>query len=140
VGTIFGIAAYWLAKWGIHHPGWWPHFNFSILRQEETMAGFAPVFSWSAYGQGVLRGLLRSLRDEVWPWLIAAMLMAGWLCMSWRRVGATVVALTLVAVGAVVGRMIVFPLPDSRLAVVPIVFLTLAAARWVQDERRSLEG
>jgi hypothetical protein len=139
-GVILGVGAYLLAKWGIQHPGWWPHFNFSILRQEETMAGFAPAFSWSAYGQGLLRGILRSLRDEIWPWLMTAMLVAGALVVPWRRVSAQALALILVAAGAVAGRMIVFPLPDSRLAVVPIVLLVFAAARCIRDDRDGLRA
>ncbi|MGL4242029.1 MAG: hypothetical protein ACRCTI_13045 [Beijerinckiaceae bacterium] len=122
------FGAYQLAKWGVVHPGWWPHFNFSIIGLQETMAGFNPEFSWSAYGQGVMRGKLRLARDEIWPWLMLAMLLAAWLRMDWRKTPAAALALAFVAVGSVAARMVVFPLGDSRLAVLPLVALLLAGA------------
>jgi hypothetical protein len=72
--------------------------------------------------------MLRMARDEIWPWLMAAMALAGWFFVDWRRLSAAGLALVFVAVGSVAARMIVFPLGESRLAVLPMLALALAAA------------
>lgn len=138
LGIPLAFGAYQLAKWGVAHPGWWVHFNFSIIAQQESMAGFNPAFSWGDYLRGVIRGVLRTARDETWPWLMLAMLFAGRLLLQRRRLPSAAIALVLVAVGSVAARLVVFPLGDSRLAVLPLLAMLLAAAACARPDENDV--
>lgn len=97
------------------HPGWWPHFVFSTVEAQASMAGFHPAFSAGQFLRGYARGILFSLSENDWPWLLILSL-AGWALVAnlkhqWDlRTNALIFAL---AIGAL-GKFASFPLPDDR--------------------------
>ncbi len=128
LAAVAGLTVYAAAKSGVPHPGWWAHFNFSVVAQQDTMQGFAPAFDLKVYVGAIARVTVRMLRDETWPWIVLAMAAAGLLFIRLRDLHPALVALTLFAVGILVTRMVAFPLPDSRLATPIVVLLVMIAA------------
>ncbi len=137
LAAIAGLFVYSAAKSGVPHPGWWAHFSFSVVAQQDTMQGFAPAFDLKVYVGAIVRVTVRMLRDETWPWLVLAMAGAGLLVIRLRDLHPVLVALTLFAVGILVTRMVAFPLPDARLATPIVVMLVMIAAGLAAPKMRT---
>ncbi|MEM1040416.1 MAG: hypothetical protein AAGI12_13220 [Pseudomonadota bacterium] len=116
LGLVVCLAAYFVLTRTMGHIGWWPHFWFSNIQPQETMAGFDPEFSWLAYAKGVARGSLTAFAYFQWPLLLALGL--GSLLML-AKLGtriATHEAMTLTAIILTLGaKFVLFPLPDDRI-------------------------
>lgn len=102
-----------MSKFG-GHPGWWPHFWFSTVETQASMAGFHPDFSLAAFIKGYVRGLLSSVHGTNWLPLLAVMTFA-WALFARiapfnRRANALIFAM---GIGAL-GKFASFPLPDDR--------------------------
>jgi hypothetical protein len=136
LAAVGGVACYLAAKAGVAHPGWWPHFWFSIVGQQASMAGFSPEFSLAAYAGGVARAVLRMLRDEIWPWLALTALPAALAVARLQRMGEGALALILTGCGMLAVRLVIFPLGDARLAVLPMTAFVLAAALLMAQQTR----
>jgi hypothetical protein len=135
LGVGGGAAAYMLAKWGVAHPGWWAHFNFTFVAQQETMAGFQPPFDPQVYVTTLARVTVRLLRAEIWPWLVMAGLLVGLLFARLKDVSGLAFGLFLFGAGMFAARYIAFPLPDARVAVPAMIALLLAAAALVRNPK-----
>lgn len=97
------------------HPGWWPHFYFSTVQIQNSMAGFAPDFSVVAMAKGYARGVIMALQDFRWPFLLALMLIC-WAALNrfGRIVEPRANALLFAMAIGVMGKFVNFPLPDDR--------------------------
>ncbi|MCO6050074.1 hypothetical protein NGM99_09750 [Mesorhizobium sp. RP14(2022)] len=97
------------------HPGWWPHFVFSTVEAQASMSDFHPAFSTTQFLRGYARGILFSLSENDWPWLLILSL-AGWTLVAkpkHRRGLRTNALIFALAIGAL-GKFASFPLPDDR--------------------------
>ncbi|MEO0545733.1 MAG: hypothetical protein AAF035_02180 [Pseudomonadota bacterium] len=116
IGLFVCVAAYLVLTRTMGHIGWWPHFWFSNIQPQETMAGFDPEFSLLAYAKGVTRGGITALAYFQWP-LILALALGSLLVLV--RLGARVAtqeAMTLTAIILTLGaKFVLFPLPDDRI-------------------------
>ena len=97
------------------HPGWWPHFYFSCVGIQNSMAGFQPDFSLVDLARGYVRGVTISLLHHDWP-AIFALLIAGWALL--HRAGRTGsgrenALMFALAIGTL-GKFASFPLSDDR--------------------------
>lgn len=112
---IAGLATSMIVAKASGHPGWWPHFYFSTVEIQNSMTGFNPAFSVSAFLTGYINGAMTSLTDSNWP----PLLLAG--VLAWRllalagndnapRFNGLMFALTI----AVAGKFVSFPLPEDR--------------------------
>ncbi len=137
-----GVAAYALAKAGVSHPGWWPHFWFSFLEQRDTMAGFAPAFDLTTYVTGLGRVFMRTMRDEAWPWLMMALAVGSLLWVRARDVAPVLAGLALFALGVIAARAFAFPLPDARVATPWVLITIIVAAGYLSQSfrDRSIHG
>jgi len=103
-----------ISKFG-GHPGWWPHFYFSCVEIQNSMANFHPDFSLAAFARGYVRGAVVSIMDNDWP-AIFVLLLGAWALLNRAgrtgtgRANALVFAL---AIGTL-GKFASFPLPDDR--------------------------
>jgi hypothetical protein len=140
LAAIAGCAAYVAAKWGVAHPGWWAHFNFSFIAQQDTMAGFSPTFDARVYATALARVMVRMLREETWPWIVLAITLAGLLAVRLREAGPTLLALIIFVGGILAARMIAFPLPDSRVATPSVLTLLMIAAAWAVSPMKAAPG
>ncbi len=120
------LATYFWITGGNDHPGWWTHFYFSNVEIQNTMVGFKPDFSLTAYLKGLMRGISVSLQNNNWPKLMLVLIFA-WALLA--RAGklpdkkASAMLATIVLTFG--GKFIVFPLPDDRTYFVYIVAFTL---------------
>jgi hypothetical protein len=113
---VLALAAYGPISDGAGHPGWWTHYYFTNVEIQNDMRGFHPDFSLKDYIEGLVRGITSSFRFHHWLTLFA-LLLVGWLALL--RAGKVprhgVVATLLTAqVLCIVGKFVVFPLPESR--------------------------
>jgi hypothetical protein len=128
LAAVAGVAVYLVAKAGVAHPGWWAHFNFTFVAQQETMAGFAPAFDIKVYLTALARVTARLLRDEIWPWLVLAVALWGLTAVRWREFGPVLLGLLVFVFGVLAARTVAFPLPDSRVAAPTVLILLLVMA------------
>jgi hypothetical protein len=128
LAALAGAAAYMLAKAGVAHPGWWTHFNFSFVAQPDSLSGAALVYDWRVHASAIARASLRMLREEDWGWMMLAMLLAGLMWAKARTIPPLLLGLALAAIGSVAARTLTFPLPDARIAVLPMLTLAIVAA------------
>lgn len=114
------------------HTGWRAHFYFSCIEIQNTMVGFNPNFSISAYLHGIARGVMVSLKHNKWPMLIG-LLIIGWglLNASGKKNPKRGTILIWAALLGLSGKFIVFPLPDDRIYM-PLVmcFLMVLLETW----------
>jgi hypothetical protein len=106
-------------------PGWWAHLWFSTYQIQDTMAGFAPEFSFNVYLTAFAFNAGRALTENVWlgAWLMAAF---GFLWMladsrgheRLREPRMIIIAGLLIAIAA---KFIIFPLHDTR-TYLPLLF------------------
>lgn len=97
------------------HPGWWPHFYFSTVQMQNSMADFRPAFSLIDFAIGYARGLVFSFQYNDWPSLYLLLLTAwAWLFKSGRMAGGRSNALCFAMAIGVAGKFASFPLPDDR--------------------------
>ncbi len=112
---LAGLVLYGPIAAGANHPGWWPHFYFSILELQNDMRGFAPAFSVVDYLRGIVRGISVSLRWNNWPMIMGVLLMAWAMLASLGRGpgrhGTMMLTAIVLAFG---GKFLTFPLPDDR--------------------------
>ena len=129
VASMIAISV--ISKLG-HHPGWWAHFYFSCVENQNSMANFHPDFSAVAFIKGYVRGAIVSLQNNDWPALLALLAAAWALLNKYGRMGSgreNALAFAL-AIGAL-GKFASFPLPDDRFYFVFIAGLAvLLAAAW----------
>lgn len=126
----FAVAIY-VSKAG-HHPGWWPHFYFSNVQIQNSMADFNPPFTVQAFAKGYARGLIVSFQHNDWIWLLA-MLSLGWalLTKAGKINHPRVHALAFMLFIATLGKFASFPLPDDRFYFVFIAgFALVLLAAW----------
>lgn len=114
------------------HPGWWAHFYFSCVEIQNSMAGFHPDFSVTAFVQGYVRGAVIAVADNDWP-AVLALLVCGWALLN--RVGRIPAgrgnALMFAMVIGTLGKFASFPLPDDRFYFVTIAgMVMLMAVYW----------
>jgi hypothetical protein len=128
LAAVAGVAVYLVAKAGVAHPGWWAHFNFTFVAQQESMAGFAPAFDIKVYLTALARVTARMLRDELWPWLVLAVALWGVTAVRWRELGPALLGLLVFVIGVFAARTVAFPLPDSRVAAPTVLILLLVMA------------
>lgn len=113
---LVSLAAYPFVTGSAGHPGFWPHFVFSTTEQVLTMTGFDPAFSVSVYGRAIAVGLVRTLTET--SWLAAILILFPvwvWLKKSGDALSAKADVLVIALVAGVLGRFILFPLPDTRI-------------------------
>jgi hypothetical protein len=110
------LIAYPFVTGSAGHPGFWPHFVFSTTEQALTMSGFDPAFSVGVYLRAVAVGAVRTLTETSWPAAIA-LLLPVWVWLKNTGSGLTTKAdvLVIALVAGVIGRFILFPLPDTRI-------------------------
>jgi len=127
IATAFAacLALHFVQTNAANHMGWWPHFWFSNVEYQQTMAGFDPDFSLAAYIKGIARGVSMSLAYFNWPFVGMA-LAAGWalLARGGKRFDMRTVALLLAVILVMGGKFVTFPLPDDRIY---MAFLLIAA-------------
>ncbi len=130
LAALAGGAAYMAAKAGVSHPGWFAHFVFSIHEQKDTMAGFQPAFDFKIYLSAVVRATMRLLREQTWPWIMAAFMLSGLIWARLRDFGPVLLGLMIFVLGIWASRTLVFPLPDSRIAAPLVLIAMVIAAAW----------
>lgn len=127
------LAAYPFVTHAAHHPGFWAHFIFSTTEQQMTMEGFHPVFSITAYVRAIAIGLVRTISETSWLAAIGILLPVWtWLRCKTALLGPREDALIIALVAGVIGRFILFPLPDTRIHgayLTPMLMLLLPAAK-----------
>lgn len=136
--AVAGMGAYLVAKAGSAHPGWYAHFVFSLHEQRDTMAGFSPAFDLRTYLSALARAMMRLLRDEIWPWLMLALLVCGLCIARLRDFGPVLLGLTLFMLGVLATRVLVFPLLDARVAapqVLTAVIIAIALFQRTADNK-----
>lgn len=114
------------------HPGWWPHFYFSCVQIQNSMAGFDPDFSLTAFLRGYVRGVMVALLDGHWPVLLIFAAAAWGLMVRFNR-GQTgrYNALVFAMIIGTLGKFASFPLPDDRFYFVFMAGLaTLLVVMW----------
>ena len=123
------------------HPGWWVHVWFSTVTIQPTLEGFAPALSLVAYVKGFARGVVMSLTEFRWPYVLAVTLMAaGWVAAQ-RALPRPVVALELAMLLTIGGKFVLFPLPDDRLYLPFVLAMLLALAPcWPRPGRYEPSG
>lgn len=126
------LIAYPLVTHSANHPGFWAHFVFSTTEQKLTMEGFHPAFSVAVYVRALAIGLVRTISETAWPAAIG-MLLPVWVWLRSRTalLGSREDALIIALVAGVIGRFILFPLPDTRIHgayLTPLLMLLLPAA------------
>ncbi|WP_312796426.1 hypothetical protein [Tianweitania sp.] len=113
---ILAVLAYVPVSQAGDHPGWWTHYYFTNVEIQNDMRGFHPAFSVMAYLEGLVRGVTSSFRFHNWLALFM-LLIFGWLALlrvgRIPREGVTVVLLAASILG-ILGKFVVFPLPESR--------------------------
>jgi hypothetical protein len=129
------FGAYQLAKIGVSHPGWWPHFIFSIHQQQDSMAGFQPAFDWRIYLSAQARVANRLLSEQVWPWAMLALVLAGLIGARLKAFGPLLLGMVFLVAGVQATRLVAFPLPDSRIAAANLLTAALLAAAYVARNR-----
>ncbi len=126
IGFLAAVAAYVGITSGTDHPGWWAHFYFSCIEIQNTLVGFSPQFSPALYVQGVARGIFVSLRDNNWILIFALVLLGWWLLVrNGRTTPLRATALLTALVLTIIGKFVVFPLPDDRTYMMLIVAMAL---------------
>lgn len=128
------ITYLWITS-GNDHPGWWAHFYFSCVEIQNTMIGFDPNFSFSAYFQGLARGAMVSLKDNNWPMVLAVLLM-GWALLAkvGKKTSPEGTMLILAIILCIGGKFITFPLPDDRTYMALLVaFSIIVFEAWKPD-------
>jgi Gpi18-like mannosyltransferase len=131
--AAFGAAlvAYPLVTHAANHPGFWAHFIFSTTEQQLTMAGFHPTFSIAVYVRAIAVGLVRTFSETSWPAAVGLVLpLWVWLRSRTTLLSAREDALIIALVAGVIGRFILFPLPDTRIHgayLTPLLVLLLPA-------------
>ena len=139
VAFAASLMAYPLVTSSAGHPGFWPHFMFSTQAQVMTMEGFHPAFSMGVYLKSLAIGVMRLLTETTWPAAIA-LLLPVWVWLKsqvkWLSVREDVLVMALV--GGVIGRFLLFPLPDTRIhgAYLVVLLLTLIPAMSAALENR----
>ncbi len=131
LAALAGFGIYLVAKAGVAHPGWWAHFNFTFVTQQENMTGFAPAFEWRIYVSAVARAILRLLRDETWSWIALAIALSAVLFMRIRDLGPVLIGLVIFVIWNLAARMIAFPLPDARIATPILITLLMVAGAYL---------
>ena len=126
------LIAYPLVTHSANHPGFWAHFIFSTTEQQLTMDGFHPAFSLTVYVRALAIGLVRTVSETSWLAAIGLLLPVWvWLRSRTALLGPREDALVIALVAGVVGRFILFPLPDTRIHgayLTPLAMLLLPAA------------
>jgi hypothetical protein len=110
------LIAYPFVTGSAGHPGFWPHFVFSTTEQALTMDGFHPAISITVYLRAVAIGVVRTLTETAWPAAIALLFPVWlWLKKSGDVLNPKADILVIALVAGVIGRFILFPLPDTRI-------------------------
>ncbi len=110
------LIAYPLVTHSANHPGFWAHFIFSTTEQQMTMDGFHPAFSIAVYMRAIAVGLVRTISETSWLAAIGLLLPVWvWLRSRTALLGPREDALIIALVAGVIGRFILFPLPDTRI-------------------------
>ncbi len=126
------LIAYPLVTHAANHPGFWAHFVFSTTEQKLTMDGFHPAFSAAVYVRALAIGLVRTISETSWLAVIGLLLPVWvWLRARTALLGSREDALIIALVAGVIGRFILFPLPDTRIHgayLTPLLLLLLPAA------------
>lgn len=143
VGFGIALASYLFITSGTHHPGWWVHFYFACVEIQNSLIGFDPDFSLTAYISGVARGIAIGLRDHDW-WAVLAICLAGWALLVRHgkgpdRIGTQMILTCLMAIG---GKFILFPMPEDRFYIAYLVVLMmvlLSAWKPTYDQRSQIE-
>lgn len=113
---LVSLAAYPFVTGSAGHPGFWPHFVFSTTEQVMTMDGFHPAFSVGIYLRAVAIGVVRTLTETSWLAAIALLIPVWvWLKRSGEGLESKADILVLALVAGVIGRFVLFPLPDTRI-------------------------
>ena len=118
-----------------NHPGWWPHFYFSIIELQNDMRGFSPAFDPLIYLKGIIRGISVALRYNNWPMIMGVLLLA-WAYLAVKgRVGTRPQVMVMTAIILnFMGKFVTFPLPDDRVYFIFVVpFLMLVLEIWKPD-------
>ena len=126
----FGVAIF-ISKAG-EHPGWWPHFYFSMVQIQNSMAGFNPPFTLQSFAHGYARGLIVAFQHNDWISLLA-ILSLGWalLAKAGKITHPRAHALAFMLSIATLGKFASFPLPDDRFYFVFIAgFAVVLLAAW----------
>ncbi len=126
----FAVAIF-ISKSG-EHPGWWPHFYFSTVQIQNSMAGFNPPFTLQSFAHGYARGLIVSIQHNDWISLLA-ILSLGWalLAKAGKITHPRAHALAFMLAIGTLGKFASFPLPDDRFYFVFIAgFALVLLAAW----------
>jgi hypothetical protein len=137
---VAALVAYPLVTQSANHPGFWAHFVFSTTEQKLTMEGFHPVFSAAVYFRAIAIGLVRTISETPWPAAIGLLLPVwAWLKSGTSTLGPREDALVIALVAGVMGRFILFPLPDTRIHgayLTPLLMVLLPATiTWLATAR-----
>ncbi len=129
---VAALIAYPLVTQSANHPGFWAHFVFSTTEQKLTMESFHPAFSAAVYLRAIAIGLVRTISETSWPAAIGLLLPVWvWLKARTSTLGPREDALVIALVAGVIGRFILFPLPDTRIHgayLAPLLMVMLPAA------------
>jgi len=125
---LLPAAATVAVMFGVDHPSWWDHFNFSLGQVDLTQA---QPFSIHSYLIDLAHGLDK-MAALAWPG-VALLCVAAWLLIpgvDWRSpTKADVLLMALLL--SLAARCFVFPLPEARLYLpTMMMIIMLVAERW----------
>ncbi len=108
-------ASFWL-EGRFDHPGWWTHYWFSNVTIQPTLEGFDEPFSALAYLKGQARGVMQTVTQTGW---LAPAILVGFAGLASLRLPQRPsdrhLALFFASAMTIVGKFVLFPLPDDRL-------------------------
>ncbi|MCU0830717.1 MAG: hypothetical protein MUC58_04225 [Rhizobiaceae bacterium] len=138
-GLLLALAAgaYVFATSAAHHIGWWPHFWFSTVRIQDSLAGFAPEFSVPVYLYAVAHNAMRTVTESVWAgWWALGFVAILWGAARQSRDHAYDSRLILLAAAVIgtLGKFLLFPLPDDRLYTPLLIPAFIIGLAWLAGQ------
>jgi len=124
-------AAYFVATKTSGHPGWWVHFYHTMIDQYAIAKGATPSFSLTLYLKALVVGCVEIFLKGTWiPPVILTILICHFRTRS--RAADILFRLALVALLAIVAKVIVFPTPQNRSTIPSILLLAFCAAALIR--------
>lgn len=133
VGFAAGMATVLLVTSDADHPGWWAHFYFSVIAQQEYMDSFDPPFEPLLYLRILVEHAALAFYGNAWA-AVMMLVLCAWAVMAARgtRIPTPGKTILLAAILAVLGKFVVFPLSLDRIyfaQTIAAVTVLVAAAR-----------